>query len=79
MPGPQSQDDDEDSLPIVQELDRAEHTQCSSNDHSTLTQSGFLMATLVVGTDSKEWVTTGSTKNTSPNQLNADHGNAHLT
>ena len=34
LPGPQSQDDDEDSSPIVQELDRAEHTQCSSNNHS---------------------------------------------
>ena len=69
LPGPQSQDDDEDSSPIVQELDRAEHTQCSSY-HYTLTQSGFLTTTLVVGTDSKELVTTGSTKNTSPNQLN---------
>ena len=39
LPGPQSQDDDEDSSPIVQELDRAEHTQCSSNYHSTLTLS----------------------------------------
>ena len=38
LPGPQSQDDDEDSSPIVQELDRAEHTQCS-NYHSTLTHS----------------------------------------
>ena len=34
LPGPQSQDDDEDTSPIVQELDRAEHTQCSSNNHS---------------------------------------------
>ena len=38
LPGPQSQDDDEDSLPIVQELDRAEHTQCSSY-HPPLTHS----------------------------------------
>ena len=52
LPGPQSQDDDEDSSPIVQELDRAEHTQCSSY-HYTLTQSGFLTATLVVGTTRK--------------------------
>ena len=39
LPGPQSQDDDEDSSPIVQELDRAEHTQCSSNNHPTLMPS----------------------------------------
>ena len=38
LPGPQSRDDDEDSSPFVQELDRAEHTQCS-NYHSTLTHS----------------------------------------
>ena len=38
LPGPQSQDDDEDSSPIVQELDRAEHTQCSSY-HPPLTHS----------------------------------------
>ena len=36
LPGPQSQDDDEDSSPVVQELDRAEHTQCSSNNHPSL-------------------------------------------
>ena len=57
LPGPQSQDDDEDSSPILQELDRAEHTQCSSY-HPTLTQFGFKVATHVVGTDSKGLVTT---------------------
>ena len=46
--GRQSQDDDEDSLLIVQELDLAEHTQCSNydmntsgHDDATLTQLGF--------------------------------------
>ena len=38
LPGPLSQDDDEDSSPLIQELDRAEHTQCSSN-YLTLTHS----------------------------------------
>ena len=114
LPGPQSQDDDEDSSPIVQELDRAEHTQCSSNNHSTLThslgasalgsekslqvtpasplanakltnstkneeQQNAKLTTLVVGTDSKDWVTTGSTKLTPPNQLNSTQKNAYLT
>ena len=78
LPGFRSQDDDEDSSPIVQKPDRAEHPRCSSYRY-TLTQSGFLMATLVVGTDSKEWVTTGSTNNTSPNQLNLDSEVAQRT
>ena len=85
LPGPWSQDDDEDSSPIVPECDQAEHPRCS-HYHYTLTQSGFLMATLVVGTDSKERVTTGNTKNTHkvtpaslPNQLMSHNKNAHLT
>ena len=65
----------------------------SGHEESTLTQSGFLMATLVVGTGSKEWITTGSTENTrkvtptsppknanlSDNQLNAAPQIRHLT
>ena len=39
LPGPRSQDDDEDSSPIVQESDRTEHTQCSSNNRSSLMPS----------------------------------------
>ena len=86
LPGPLSRDDDEDSSPIVQDLDSADHVPCSTrdmttsgHDYPTLTQSGFLMATPVVGTDSKEWVTTGSTTNTTQNQLNAPAHSGHLT
>ena len=86
LPGPLSRDDDEDSSPLIQDLDLADHVPCSNrdmttfgHDESTLTQSGFLMATLVVGTDSKEWVSTGSTKITPSNQLNSTLENAHLT
>ena len=84
LPRPQSQDDDEDSSPIVQELDRAEHTQCSRY-HSTLTQLGFKMSTPAVGTDSKGLVTTGSTRKVTPKsspigqqlpQLSDDHQKA---
>ena len=86
LPGPLSRDDDEDSSPLILDSDLADHVPCSTRDmttsgheNPTLTQSGFLMATLVVGTDSKEWVSTGSTAITSPNQLNLDSENAHLT
>ena len=37
------------------------------------------MATLVVGTDSKEWVSTGSTAITPPNQLNPASKNVNLS
>ena len=37
------------------------------------------MATQVVGTDSKEWVTTGSTRNMSPNPFESDAQTRHLT
>ena len=75
--GRQSQDDDEDSLPIVHELDLADHVPCSTRDmttsgheNPTLTQLGFEMATPAVGTDSKGLVTTGSSRN--PPQQNAN-------
>ena len=63
LPGPQSQNDDEDSSPCVQDSHLAEHPQYSSYDMTTFghedetftTQFGFEMATRVVGTDSKGW------------------------
>ena len=54
LPGPQSQDDDEDSSPHVQDLDLANHALCSNHDMTTsghgnnaLTHFWFRMATLV--------------------------------
>ena len=35
LPGPLSRDDDEDSSSLVQDLDLAEHTQCSNYDMTT--------------------------------------------
>ena len=65
LPGPGSQDDDEDSSPIVQELDRAEHTRCSSNYYPTLTLS---LGASALGSEKSPLATP-----TSPSQ------NAHLT
>ena len=43
LPGPRSQDDDEDSSPYVQDLNSADHVPCSS---STMTTSGHNDKTL---------------------------------
>ena len=93
LPGPQSQDDDEDSSqmgeessPIVQELEPADHVPCSSSTMTTpghldetLTLLGFEMPTHAVGTDSKGLVTTGSDRKVTPELLSTDRQNAHLT
>ena len=34
-PGPQSRDDDEDSSPLIQDLDLADHVPCSTRDMTT--------------------------------------------
>ena len=78
LPGPQSQDDDEDSSPIVQELNRAEHTQCSSY-HYTLTHS---LVASALGSEKPLQVTpTSPAQNTnlSGNTGKEEHENAKLT
>ena len=57
MPGPQSQDDDEDSSPIVQELGRAEHPQRSSINHLTLMPS---LGASALGSEESSQVTPAS-------------------
>ena len=54
LPGPSSRDDDEDSLPLTQDLDLAKHIPCSNYDMTTFghekqtfTHSGFRIAILV--------------------------------
>ena len=53
FPGPSSRDDDEDSSPLLQDLDLADHVPCSNRNMTTsghdstetLTYHGFLLAT----------------------------------
>ena len=45
LPGPQSQDDDEDSSPIAQDSDLADHVPCSNYD---MTSSGHDIMTLTL-------------------------------
>ena len=78
--GPLSWDDDEDSSPFVQDLDLGDHDPCSNYDMTTfgydndaLTHDKFLMATHVVGTDSKGLVTTGSNRKVATSHTHLSH------
>ena len=73
LPGPLSRDDDEDSSPLIQDLDLANHVTCSTRDMTTFgheanafTHSGFLMATQVVATHLKRLGTPGSNRKMTP-------------
>ena len=79
LPGPRSQDDDEDSSPIVQESDQTEHTQCSSNNHPTLMPSRGASAH---GSEESPLVTPASPRQSAKLTNSTEHGegeNAKLT
>ena len=78
LPGLMSRDDDEDSSPLVQDLDLAEHIPCSTHDtttsghgSNTLTHSGILLATFVSQSHSS-----GSTKSCQAETKNFNFINA---